>query len=287
MAGNEPLRVLAGYDGSLSAGAAVEAAARLMPAARAWMTYLWVPPFASETLRRALWRGTAGIDAFVAAVEREGAAEAEQLAAMGVTLARAAGWTAEPLVERSLAGEGIHLAWLAEKLDAEVIVVGSRGLTGARAALNSVSDVAVHYSTRPVLVVPYPLLSRDRAALTGGPVVVGWDGSAGARHAWTAAERLFAGRRLVRVAVRDGDVRPESVPTGTERIGATLVDRHGHAGRAVAEALTRYAAEQGAAAVVVGSRGRTAVREILLGSVAMATLHHTRLPVLVAHRATE
>jgi nucleotide-binding universal stress UspA family protein len=34
---------------------------------------------------------------------------------------------------------------------------------------------------------------------------------------------------------------------------------------------------------MVGSRGRSAVREILLGSVAMATLHHTRRPVLVVH----
>jgi len=33
--------------------------------------------------------------------------------------------------------------------------------------------------------------------------------------------------------------------------------------------------------LVVGSRGRSAIREILLGSVAMATLHHAYRPVMV------
>jgi nucleotide-binding universal stress UspA family protein len=51
--------------------------------------------------------------------------------------------------------------------------------------------------------------------------------------------------------------------------------------RAVAAALADYAAERGAAVIVVGSRGRSASRELLLGSVAKALLHHARRPVLV------
>ena len=54
----------------------------------------------------------------------------------------------------------------------------------------------------------------------------------------------------------------------------------GH-GRAVAHALAGYAADRQAALLVVGSRGRAAVSEVILGSVAMATLHHGALPVLV------
>jgi nucleotide-binding universal stress UspA family protein len=49
----------------------------------------------------------------------------------------------------------------------------------------------------------------------------------------------------------------------------------------IAEALVACAAEQDAALVVVGSRGRSAGREILLGSVAMGVLHRALRPVLV------
>ena len=50
--------------------------------------------------------------------------------------------------------------------------------------------------------------------------------------------------------------------------------------RAVADALAGFAAQRGAALIIVGSRGRSAWREILLGSVAMAVLHHGERPVL-------
>ena len=55
-------------------------------------------------------------------------------------------------------------------------------------------------------------------------------------------------------------------------------------GRAVAGALAECARSREAAVVVVGSRGRSAVAEIVLGSVAMATVHHAYRPVLVAPR---
>jgi nucleotide-binding universal stress UspA family protein/effector-binding domain-containing protein len=278
------LRVLAGYDGSVAAAAAIEAAAVLMPRAHAWVTYLWVPPFADDALRRRLWHGTRRVDDFVAAVEREGSAESARVAGLGVVLARAAGWQAETLVERGYGGEGMQLAELAEKLEPDLLVLGSRGLGGARAVLGSVSDMAVHFAPRPVLVVPHPLLVSEWAALTGGPVLVGWDGSPGARCALAAAEELFGGRRVVLAEIRDGEPA-QPAPDGYQVLSAERPAGH-PTGRAVAEALARMAAEQEAAAVVVGSRGRSAVREILLGSVAMATLHHSARPVLVVpHRA--
>jgi nucleotide-binding universal stress UspA family protein len=57
--------------------------------------------------------------------------------------------------------------------------------------------------------------------------------------------------------------------------------------RGVAEALGTYAQSQAAAAVIVGSRGRSGVKEILLGSVAMATLHHAHRPVMIVRAATK
>lgn len=277
------LRVVVGYDGSVAAGAAIEVAAALLPEARASIVTVWAPPFADETMRHRLWRGTHRVDDFVAAIEREGGAEAARVAAMGVALARAAGWEAEPLVERGYGGEGLQLAELADKLEPDLVVLGSRGLGGARAVLGSVSDMAVHYLSRPVLVVPHPLLSVERTDLAAGPILVGWDDSAGARAALTTAEGIFGVRPIVLAAVHEG--APPPAPADHELITAGMPAGH-PAGRAVAEALGAKATEARAAAVVVGSRGRSALREILLGSVAMATLHHSSRPILVVpHRS--
>jgi nucleotide-binding universal stress UspA family protein len=275
------IRVLIGYDGSPSANAAIDAGGVLLAGAHASVAHLWTPPFASTALRGRLWSGTSHVNEFVAAVEREGEREAGWIAATGVTLATAAGWDAEPLVVRSYGGEGLQLAELAEKIDADLVLVGSRGLGGARAVLGSVSDMVVHYTPRPVLVVPH-LLADEWAALRTGPVLVGVDGSAGARAALAAARTLFPTRDLLSVAV-DGapdDVAPP--PPGAVDVTRVRVPTgHGAHGRAVAGALADCARSRDAAVVVVGSRGRSAMAEIVLGSVAMATVHHAFRPVLV------
>ncbi|MEV0895436.1 universal stress protein [Actinoplanes sp. NPDC049802] len=276
-------RVILGYDGSVPAAAAMEASARLLPRGRAYVTYLWTPPYASEPLRRRLWHGMAGVDDYVAAIEREGEAEAGRLAAMGVTLAAAHGWDAEPLVERSYGGEGAQLAQLAERTGAGLIVTGSRGLGGVRAIFGSVSDMVAHYAPCPVLAVPYPLLDVERAALDKGPVLIGWDGSAGAAAAHRVAERLFGTRTVVPAFVRDGDEPPGAAPEGLITLSRSgLPAEHG---RAIALSLAAQARAEHAALIVVGSVGRSALSEIMLGSVAMATLHHAHRPVLlVPHR---
>ncbi|WP_192900306.1 universal stress protein [Micromonospora sp. B006] len=273
---------MVGYDGSPAASAAIEAGALLFPGAHAWIGHLWTPPFASEELRKRLWTGKRNINAFVEAIEREGGREADRLTSVGVMLARAAGWDAEPLVCRSYGGEGLRLAELADEKQTDVLLLGSRGLGGARAVLGSVSDMAVHYSPRPVLVVPHPLLTDEHDALAAGPVVVGWDASAGAEAALDATRRLFPERDVVLVAV-DGEEGETPTPdtAGGQVTTVRVSAGRGAQGRAVAEALSAVATEHKASAVVVGSRGRTAMRKILLGSVAMATLHRAHRPVMV------
>ena len=51
------------------------------------------------------------------------------------------------------------------------------------------------------------------------------------------------------------------------------------------EPTASAAGEAGAAAIVMGSRGRTALRSALLGSVSQGTLNNATLPVVIARAA--
>ncbi|BBY17560.1 universal stress protein [Mycolicibacterium litorale] len=272
-----PIGVLIGFDGSPAATAAIEVAGRLLPQAHAWVAHLWTPPFASEPLRRRLRASVGSASELVERTELEGEREAQRLASTGTTLARAAGLDAEPLVKQTFGGEGLVLAQLAEQVAADLVLVGSRGLGGAQAIMGSVSDTAVHYASRPTLVAPAPMLADEYDALAEGPVVVGWDGSGGARTALAAAQHLFPARQIVAASIGQGVA--ETPPDGVtiEHLDAPSGAKEG----AVADALTAFAAHRRAAVVAVGSRGQSAVRQVLLGSVARATLRSAHRPVLV------
>ncbi|MEU7906491.1 universal stress protein [Actinoplanes sp. NPDC049118] len=278
---------IVGYDGSPEASAVIDVGAALFPQARVWMTHMWSPPFASETLRRRLWAGTGHVDDFVDAIEREGEREAARIAGVGVTLAKAAGWDAEPLVRRIYGGEGLEFAQLAEKYDPDLVLLGSRGLGGTSAALGSVSDVAAHYTPRPVLVAPHPMLIAEQEALPAGPVLVGWDGSLGAEAAYGTAVRLFPAREVLLVHVEQAGGEPHpgvAEDGGREVVTVRAGHRHGRSAHAVAEALAGTARKRGAALLVVGTQGRSMVREMLIGSVTMGTLHLAHRPVMVVPR---
>jgi nucleotide-binding universal stress UspA family protein len=246
--------------------------ARLLPAAHAQIVHLWTPPFASDQLRRRLWKGTRQVDAYVAAVEREGRRESDRIAAMGVALAHAAGWTAEPLTVRCYGGDGFELTEVARKVDADVLLVGSRGLGGARAVLGSVSDMAVHYATQPILVAPYPLLASDENALAQGPILVAWDGSAGAATALRTTVRLWPQRRILLTSV-DHDIDPPALP-GKPQMKVLRVDsRHEGSPAAIADALAAAAREQSVTALpVVDTDG------FLVGMVSEGDLLWHRVP---------
>lgn len=282
--------LLVGYDGSPEAAGAIETGARLLPRRPVQVVYLWSPPFANANLRHQLWRRAGSLDELMELMEREGAAEAERLAADGVALSRAAGWQAEALVRRVFGGEGLELARLADELYPAALVVGSRGLGGVRAVLGSASEAAVHHSPVPVLVVPHPLPIEERRAAAGGPVLVGYDASAGARAALASAASLFPDRDLIVAGAGEdgaGDLEPDELARAGATGAMTLSLEAGRdpSARAVADALAGCAATRAAGVIVVGSRGQSAFREILLGSVAMAVLHHAHRPVLVVPSA--
>jgi nucleotide-binding universal stress UspA family protein len=269
--------LLVGHDGSAGATTAISLAGNLLPAGHARVAHLWSSPDRGSVLHRRLAHRAWTAEHLDTLVAGEVAAAAKDVAAAGVVLAEAAGWTAEPLVRGVYGGEGAELARLAEQCGAAVVVVGSRGLGGLRGLLGSVSDLTVNHSPVPVLVVP-PLLAEERAATVSGPVVIAHDGSAGAERARHVATELLPGRShvLARVETPLDPRDEEPVPAGTITLRAEAFGP-----RATADSLAEEAAARGAGVIVVGSRGRSMMREALLGSVARAVLHHAHRPVLV------
>jgi nucleotide-binding universal stress UspA family protein len=145
--------VLFAYDGSAHARAAIERAGDILqpgPAvvATAWSSFEEQSPAALLALSRDMVRET------VETLDAANRETAEECAAEGAELARAAGFDAEP---RALRAGGPFFAALlhaADELDARAIVAGSRGRSSfASAVLGSVSTGLLHHTERPVLVV--------------------------------------------------------------------------------------------------------------------------------------
>jgi nucleotide-binding universal stress UspA family protein len=145
--------VLLAYDGSDNAKAAIERAGAVLqhgPAvvATAWTTFEGAAPAALLALPGNMVREGAH------ALDDAGREAAEELAAEGAELARAAGFDAEPRAVRCSGPFFAGLLEAAHELDARAIVAGSRGRSSLRAAvLGSVSTGLLHHTHRPVLVV--------------------------------------------------------------------------------------------------------------------------------------
>jgi nucleotide-binding universal stress UspA family protein len=145
------------------------------------------------------------------------------------------------------------------------------------------------------------------------PILVAYDGSEHARAAVTQTGRLFPGRsaavvsawRSVKEVVHASLIAlPASVAQeaqikmdaaardaaqaladeGAELARAAGLDAHGEAIEATGAlwpAIVRAADDHDAAVVVLGSRGRSAIRSAMLGSVSAGVVHHSRRPVMV------
>ena len=145
--------VVIAYDGSDQASAAAETAARLFPAHPATVVTVWESNAATSA---------GALLAIPADVAREAyeklddanRREAAELAERGAEQLRASGIEATAEAVRCRGNTWSTIVKFAERNQAEVIVVGSRGRSGVKSALlGSVSTGVVHHSSRPVLVV--------------------------------------------------------------------------------------------------------------------------------------
>ena len=146
--------ILICYDGSDAAGHAFHAAAALLGPRRA--VVLDVGPILTTAESYAAVSSVVPGTAF----EELNEDDARSRARAGAELAREAGFTAEPRADLAApTWEGI--VDVADEIDAAVIVIGSRGLSGAKEVFEgSVSHQVAEHARRPVLIVPPPATGR-------------------------------------------------------------------------------------------------------------------------------
>jgi nucleotide-binding universal stress UspA family protein len=132
------------FDGSDDAASAIASAGRLIGPGRAVVLIAWNPATAlSAPLARLIAKST-GFDELAEAI-------AHDKAERGTAIARTAGFDAGPRVSQGAAWETI--CQVADELDTEPIVIGSRGLNRARSALlGSVSQAVIAHTGRTALV---------------------------------------------------------------------------------------------------------------------------------------
>lgn len=304
-------RVLIAYDGSPNAATAVRAAASLFRDARASVATVPHDPMtrAGTTFAMLPAASPAVVGQTIEQLGEEARQEAAEFAEEGAAQARTLGLDAEPATVPPTTPAWTALLDAAHRLEAAVLVCGTRGRGAfARALLGSTSASLLHNTDVPLLLVP------DGGGALDGPVVVAYDGSDGAKRAIDAAGRLFSGRAVVvhawepvfhrslteravlagriddlpqmviqlheAVAERAAQTTEEGVAAaragGLDAVGDTVEAEDG-AWRAVAGAARTH----GAAAIVTGTRGLGAARSVLLGSVSSGLVHNAELPVLV------
>ena len=147
--------MLIAYDGSDHARRAITCAGRYLSADRAIVLTAWQPAL----LYAARMAGFSGMmqPEWVQDEDLDDTARrtAVETCAEGVELARHAGITAEPRTAECAATVWETIVAEADKLNADIIVAGTRGATGLRALLHSsVADAVLKHCHRPVLLVP-------------------------------------------------------------------------------------------------------------------------------------
>lgn len=293
------MNVLVATDGSTCAGVALDFVAGIRWPTETTIRVAQVVELGAE-LFGGPWPAVALVES--EAIERDLLAAAERTVHdAGDRLARE-GLNVEPVVLRGRPASVINEE--AGRITADVIVVGSRGHgTIGSMLLGSVSAEVIDHAVHPVLV------AREG---TVDHVLLAWDGSPSSSGAATLIQRwpILHGSHVRVVSVADtrmpwwvGFPEPgttELVPVYLDAMAASRKEHHelaeGMAARlrsegVMAEAEDREgdAAEQilaaasaaGTGLIVMGSRGRTGIARILLGSVARNVLHHATCSVLV------
>ena len=150
--------IVVAYDASPEAAHALRVAAQMLGPCRAVIVTVWEEGMAvaSTVPSTEFGMSPAPLDVETALeVDNAVEARAERVAAQGAELARSLGLDAEPLAIADEVNVAETLVHLATQRGADVLVLGSRGLTGLRSRLlGSTSHAVLRHAHLPVLVVP-------------------------------------------------------------------------------------------------------------------------------------
>lgn len=291
-----------GYDGSKCADTAVELVSSLAWVPDPVISLIAVVPDVRGV--RSAWGAV--IVGTAAQIDEQLTTQATELLAAPAARLRARGLACETVVERGRPADAI--AALAKRIDADLVVVGSRGLGPLRSMLlGSVSQEVLEVAPAPVLVVRAPTVTQ---------IVLGTDGSPWAQAAEQTLVTLpLAAQVPVRVVSVAEVVRPLTIGVGPTLFGDAMAWQSEYEAEALrvqqeiagdsadrlrahgmdvtsevrlgdpAEELLAAASDAGADLIVVGSRGRTGFARIVLGSVARRIVQHARASVLITARA--
>ncbi len=156
------MMILICYDGSANAQAAIDRAGLLMPGCDATVLVIWETIVETLTRNGSLGLGFIGEDGGEdadAAIKKAALGTAEE----GVQRATAAGLIAHPRIADRLDGIAAAILGVAGDVDADLIVLGTRGRSSVKSlVLGSVSYEVLHHADRAVLVVPSPALAEHR-----------------------------------------------------------------------------------------------------------------------------
>lgn len=145
--------ILLCYDGSPSAKHAISVAHATLGHKPLAVLHVWTPPLSVVADAFAVASSSSGPT--LAELERVALEWAEAVGDEGGEAARRLGFVVDVRVERTETPVWRTILDVAGEIDAELIVIGTRGATAVQTALlGSVSNAVVHHSERPVLVVP-------------------------------------------------------------------------------------------------------------------------------------
>lgn len=303
-------RLLIAYDRSDAAQTAIRVAHALFGSVDAVVANVQPPPppaSAGALARTALpddviARGLAQLRADVEAY-------ASELAEEGAGLACAVGLRAKP-VPRFGISPWRELQGVADEKRADVVVCGTAGENAfERVMLGSTASSLLHHARLPLLICP------AECDATAGPLLVGFDRSPSAEaalrftathlrprpllvaHAWRSPVRhSLRGHALRGSGVTMLEDYADAIDDIWEEVageyaqdGVVLARELGldadpytpESGHSTWRTLLDGATRRGAAAIVVGSRGRGAAASTVLGSVASGLVHAAEQPVLV------